>query len=312
MTKKLSVLLLMSCLVVLLIGCKNDKPNEASSYEKGIDALHVEELQDAKKHFKSAVKDEDKDQEQAEEYLTYIETAEDMQDALSEEDYDQALEKYKAVKDDDKFSSIQFMLSKDQDELEEVMAERGEIDGQLGLLTDLTDTDQADSFVNDQLKKLSDNKYLSAKQNKAIKNLQNSENNGNSKEEQPQKTEDENGHEEENESNGKKNNSDNEDTEENHHNDENQNENNENGNGENENNEEEAESLVYDYVKENEVVDIDLLEDGTVTLNMDHETEDGNYVFQLYETVDQGNSGHTATYGWYEINIETEEIEEMI
>src|SRR5699024_2377839 len=173
-------------------------------------------------------------------------------------------------------------------------------------------TEQADSFVNDQLKKLSDNKYLSAKQNKAIKNLQNSENNGNSKEEQPQKTEDENGHEEENESNGKKNNSDNEDTEENHHNHENQNENNENGNGENENNEEEAESLVYDYVKENEVVDIDLLEDGTVTLNMDHETEDGNYVFQLYETVDQGNSGHTATYGWYEINIETEEIEEMI
>lgn len=308
----------MSCLVILLIGCKNDRPNEASSYEKGIDALHVEELQDAKKHFESAVKNEDKEQEQAEEYLTYIETAEDMQDALSEEDYDQALEKYMAIKDDEKFSSIQFMLSKDQDELEEVMAERGEIDGKLGLLTDLTDTDQADSFINDQLKKLSDNKYLSAKQNKTIKNLQNNENN--SKEEKPQENENDDSNEEENETDWEENNSDsdNEDIEENHHNDEIQDENDENENNEEEADsesdlsKEEAESLVHDYVKENEAVDTALLEDGTVTLHMDHETEDGKYVFQLYETVDQGDSGHTATYGWYEINIETKEIEEMI
>lgn len=205
------------------------------------------------------------------------------------------------------------------------MAERGEIDGKLGLLTDLTDTDQVDSFIKNQLQKLSDNKYLSKKQNKTIKNLQNNQENGNSKEEKPAETRNKDGNEEENETSDEEDKSDaeNADTEENNNNAENQDENNKNENGENENNEEEAdseadlskeaaESLVYDYVKENEVVDTALLEDGTVNLHMDHETDDGNYVFQLYETVNQGNSGHTATYGWYEINLETKEIEELI
>ncbi|HLR54258.1 MAG TPA: hypothetical protein VK078_05975, partial [Pseudogracilibacillus sp.] len=76
--------------------------------------------------------------------------------------------------------------------------------------------------------------------------------------------------------------------------------------------EEEAESLVYDFVKDNEVVDLDLLEENVVVLNMDHETEDGDYVFQLYEVKDDGHGGHTATYGWYEIDVETKEIEEII
>lgn len=318
MQKKISILLLASCLMFLFMGCNKDTPNESSSYEKGIDALHVEELPEAKTHFEATVKDEDKDQEQAEEYLAYIESAEDMQDALSEEKYDQALEIYTSIKEDEKFSSIQFMLSKDQDDLEKVMAKRGEIDGEIKLLTDLASTNQAENFIQAQLKELLDNKYLSKDQKKAIKELQDDEDTDDSNDEKQAATEDESkdvNDETEEVS------PDNDEAENNVTDDGNQNENEENNNNDDEVensdsesnlSEEDAESLVYEYVKENEVVSIELLEENVVVLNMDHKTEDGNYVFQLYEVKNDGDSGHTATYGWYEINVETKEIEEII
>ena len=316
MQRKISLLLLACCLMIVFIGCSKDTPNETSSYEKGIEALHVEELPEAKKHFETTVNDEDKDQEQAKEYLNYIDTAEDMQDALSEEDYDQAIEIYTSIKDDEKFSSIQFMLSDDQDELEKVMSQRGKIAGKLSLLKDLTKENQADEFIKKQLNELLDNEYLSANQKQNIKELQNNEDTENNEDENQTAEEDE----QKEETTVNETSSDNEE-ENNANTDENHNENDDNENkqeeadkskSESDLSEEEAESLVYDFVKDNEVVDLDLLEENVVVLNMDHETEDGDYVFQLYEVKDDGHGGHTATYGWYEIDVETKEIEEII
>src|SRR5699024_7703814 len=297
MQRKISLLLIACCLMIVFIGCSKDTPNETSSYEKGIEALHVEELPEAKNHFETTVNDEDKDQEQAKEYLSYIDTAEDMQDALSEEDYDQAIEIYTSIKDDEKFSSIQFMLSDDQDELEKVMSQRGKIAGKLSLLKDLTKENQADEFIKKQLNELLDNEYLSANQKQNIKELQNNEDTDTNENENQTTEKDE----QEEETTVNETSSDNEE-ENNANTDENRNENDDNENkqeeadkpkSESDLSEEEAESLVYDFVKDNE-------------------TEDGDYVFQLYEVKDDGHGGHTATYGWYEIDVETKEIEEII
>src|SRR5699024_8396086 len=123
--------------------------------------------------------------------LNYIDTAEDMQDALSEEDYDQAIEIYTSIKDDEKFSSIQFMLSDDQDELEKVMSQRGKIAGKLSLLKDLTKENQADKFIKKQLNEMSNNEYLYAKQKQNNKELQNNEDTENNEDENQTAEEDE-------------------------------------------------------------------------------------------------------------------------
>ena len=42
--------------------------------------------------------------------------------------------------------------------------------------------------------------------------------------------------------------------------------------------------------------------------DLDHIDEDGNYVFHLYEVVDNGDEQHTATVEWYTINPYTGDV----
>ncbi|GGP16483.1 hypothetical protein [Oceanobacillus neutriphilus] len=66
--------------------------------------------------------------------------------------------------------------------------------------------------------------------------------------------------------------------------------------------ESEAENLVKEYLS---ITDDDL---NVVT---DHQDENGNYVVQVYSVVGEGDSSHTSTYGWFIVNKETGEVEQM-
>lgn len=67
---------------------------------------------------------------------------------------------------------------------------------------------------------------------------------------------------------------------------------------------EEAEQLVKDFI---EIEDYPQLR-----VEYDHNDENGDYVFQVFESVDDGQGGHTATWGWYGVNPKTKEVYDIM
>lgn len=63
-----------------------------------------------------------------------------------------------------------------------------------------------------------------------------------------------------------------------------------------------AEKLVKEYLN---------MVDDSLEVVTSHQDENGNYVVQVYELVDQDDGlAHTATYGWYTVDKTTGEVEE--
>ncbi|UOQ84946.1 hypothetical protein [Gracilibacillus salinarum] len=65
-----------------------------------------------------------------------------------------------------------------------------------------------------------------------------------------------------------------------------------------------AEDLVREY--------LNIPEDSEMNVVMDHKDDNGNFVVQVYELVQNGDTSHTATVGWYIVNKDDGSIEEMM
>lgn len=68
-------------------------------------------------------------------------------------------------------------------------------------------------------------------------------------------------------------------------------------------NESQAEDLVRQY--------LNLTGSDEFYIVTDHMDENGNFVVQVYEVINLGDASHTSTYGWYIVNKDTGEIQEM-
>ena len=66
----------------------------------------------------------------------------------------------------------------------------------------------------------------------------------------------------------------------------------------------EAEQLVKDFIQ---------IEDyPQLRVQYDHDNEKGDYIFQVFESVEDGQGGHTATWGWYGVNPKTKEVYDIL
>ncbi|MGE7602772.1 hypothetical protein ACQKL5_09705 [Peribacillus sp. NPDC097675] len=66
-----------------------------------------------------------------------------------------------------------------------------------------------------------------------------------------------------------------------------------------------AEQLVKDFAKFDE--------NPQLQIQYDHDDEKGDYIFQVFEVVNDSNEGgHTATWGWYGVNKKTKEVYEVM
>lgn len=63
-----------------------------------------------------------------------------------------------------------------------------------------------------------------------------------------------------------------------------------------------AESIVKQHLN---------ITDGDFHVVTDHQDENGNYVIQVFEIIEQGDSSHTSTYGWFIVNKDTGNVEQM-
>ena len=66
----------------------------------------------------------------------------------------------------------------------------------------------------------------------------------------------------------------------------------------------EAEQLVKDFI---EIKDYPQLR-----VQYDHNDEKGDYIFQVFESVEDGQGGHTATWGWYGVHPKTKEVYDIM
>ena len=66
----------------------------------------------------------------------------------------------------------------------------------------------------------------------------------------------------------------------------------------------EAEQLVKDFI---EIEDYPYLR-----VQYDHDDEKGDYIFQVFESVEDNEYGHTATWGWYGVNPKTKEVYDIM
>lgn len=66
----------------------------------------------------------------------------------------------------------------------------------------------------------------------------------------------------------------------------------------------EAEQLVKDFI---EIKDYPQL-----SVEFDHNDDNGDYIFQVFESVEDGQGGHTATWGWYGVNPKTKEVYDIM
>lgn len=65
----------------------------------------------------------------------------------------------------------------------------------------------------------------------------------------------------------------------------------------------EAEKLVKDF--------INIENYPQLRVEYDHK-ENGDYIFQVFESVEDGQGGHTATWGWYRVNPNTKKVLNMM
>lgn len=66
----------------------------------------------------------------------------------------------------------------------------------------------------------------------------------------------------------------------------------------------EAEQLVKDFI---EIEDYPQLR-----VQYDHNDEKGDYIFQVFESVEDGQGGHIATWGWYGVNPKTKDVYDIM
>ena len=68
-----------------------------------------------------------------------------------------------------------------------------------------------------------------------------------------------------------------------------------------------SEEKAVELVKQH----LNITDGSAMNVVVDHVDENGNYVVQVYEVVDNGDVGHTATLGWYIVNQAEGTIQEM-
>src|SRR5699024_6615967 len=73
---------------------------------------------------------------------------------------------------------------------------------------------------------------------------------------------------------------------------------------------EEAKKLVYEYLYGEGAGDSGS-EDSNFKLTLDHQDGD-KYIFHYYEAVNDGDGGHTATLGWYEVDSKTGKVTDLM
>ena len=71
---------------------------------------------------------------------------------------------------------------------------------------------------------------------------------------------------------------------------------------------EQAEKLVWAHIGMEEAT-------SNLKVRFDHEDENGEYVFQAFETIidnKETNEGHTATWGWYSVHPKTKKVKDLV
>lgn len=298
-----------------MVGCNKDKKEE-SALDLGVEALENENVEEAKEQLKQ-VSEEDKDQ--AKLYLELIQSAELIDQSFKSEDYDAALDTYYEMKMNENFSKVTFIFADEEEQLEEMLIERANIDGKINALLDFFDPGDPEMSANELYLLKSDDMlksdYLTSEQEIQIKEFQKAvqkriEEITAGKESTEQETdaeEEQNQQEAEDENNQQE-------TEEKEEQDKDENTQQENDKPSKDENQskslthEEAKEEVLKYLYGNNVILEDTIEGSNFILDYDHD-ESGKYVFHLYEIVQpEGEVGHTATVGWYAVDPNTGEV----
>jgi len=296
--KKLSIGIAVLFIITFTIGCSKDK-DEKSELQLGIEALDHEDVTVAKEHFKEA-SDEDKDQ--AEEYLDLIAAAELIDEAMKEDEIDNAVRTYEEIKDRQEFQRVTFIFVDQGEKLAEIMEERKIIDEKIRALQAFFDPEDPQMSANElyilKSNDMLEQAYVTQEQENAIKEFQEAVNKRISELAQGSEAETEKPNTEEN--------TDKDTTEDN--NDEKNKEDNEKDSDILTH--EEAKKAVYEYLYGEEAGDSQS-EDSNFTLQYDHDDGD-KYIFHYYEMVNDGDGGHTATLGWYAVDSKTGEVTDLM
>lgn len=301
--KKMGLGFIAILLLLMITACGGSKE---SAFDQGLAALHDKDIDAATKAFNTSIDDEESEADKAAKYIEMIDQAESIEPFLEDEAYDEALEAYTDLKAEENFSNVYFIIEDDVETLDEIMASQAEIDGQLSMMKELIDAKiKAVPIYEELLEQISKEKYLSQAQEDTIKQLEKDIKALKGDEE----TDDETTSDEDDASDSEDETADNAD-DNNAESDENNTDDEQDNAEGSEDAADQAYSLAYNFVIEQGIVSKSMLDNGNVKLNMDHQDGNGAYIFQLFEVVSDGGSGHTATWGWYSVNLESGTVSE--
>lgn len=304
--KRISIFIAVLFVVLFTIGCSKDK-DEASELELGIEALDNEEVTKAKEHFNEA---SEEDTDQAEEYLDLIAAAEFIDEALKEDEIEDAIHTYEEIKEHQEFNRVTFIFVDEGEKLVEIIEERKRIDEQIRALQAFFDPEDPPMSANElYLLKSGDLlewAYVTEEQEAAIKSFQDDVNKRIAELAQGSETETEEPPLEEDTDKDETEGNDNEGNTGDSEKDEDK----DNDKEPNILTQEEAKKAVYEYLYGEGAGDSEP-DDSNFKLQLDH--EDGDiYVFHYYEMVNDGGGGHTATLGWYAVDSKTGEVTDLM
>lgn len=281
MKKTIHIFLFLNLLCVL-VGCTSTKKIE-QYIEEGKNALQNENVEEAKNFFSLAL--EEGESEEAEQYLTVIDLAEKFMDHTEAEDFDEAIELFEKLKEHPFYNHVAFLIMETEEKISIVIEKRKEIDEKIEGLKELYDPEVEDMMPSElylvESEKILEEEYISKEQIQRVRDFQKSAKEQAEKlfkqmDEEKERIEREEQRKLEQQPKKKL-------------------------------SVEEAKEMLYDYLV-TYVYSKEALSHPDVYFDFDHENEDGNYIFQVYEVVFTDDIGHTATWGWFGVDPDTHEI----
>lgn len=281
MKKTIHIFLFLNLLCVL-VGCTSTKKIE-QYIEEGKNALQNENVEEAKNFFSLAL--EEGESEEAEQYLTVIDLAEKFMDHTEAEDFDEAIELFEKLKEHPFYNDVAFLIMETEEKISIVIEKRKEIDEKIEGLKELYDPEVEDMMPSElylvESEKILEEEYISKEQIQRVRDFQKAAKEQAEKlfkqmDEEKERIEREEQRKLEQQPKKKL-------------------------------SVEEAKEMLYDYLV-TYVYSKEALSHPDVYFDFDHENEDGNYIFQVYEVVFTDDIGHTATWGWFGVDPDTHEI----
>lgn len=306
--KRVSILIAVLVVVLFTMGCSKDK-DEKTELELGIEALDNEEVTKAKEHFNEA---SEEDKNKAKEYLDLIAAAEFIDEAMGDDNIDDAIHTYEEIEEHQEFHRVTFIFIDEGERLAEIVEERKRIDEQLRALIAFFYPEDPPMSANELylLKSgdLLEQEYVTEEQETAIKDFQDAVNKRIAELAQGSEKETDKSSAEEDTDKGEPEGNTNEGNTGGNNSEQNDDKNKEKDSGVLTH--EEAKKSVYEYLYGEGAGDSES-EESNFKLELDH--EDGDiYVFHYYELVNDGDGGHTATLGWYAVDSKTGEVTDLM